>query len=255
MSWVWETSASEGRELLVELALADFADDKGRCFPGIETIARKARCSVRHAQACVRRFVEEGRMKIDEGKGPHGTNLYQFLAVGKPRGEMAAPPQPLRGEISDPVIAPDPSGTPEEPVDPSGLNDETQIAQSEEPPTYLAPSVDPPAKSNFAGNDAPGPGYRDGGLKRVNSPEAKRERAAADAGRRLAEAQQTFDRAKLRHDTAPTKASQRVLDEANAAYRAAAQAVRELEREPDTPVPRGETPAGFRDRRVRSLGP
>jgi hypothetical protein len=37
MSLVWEKSQAKGKELLLMLAIADFADDWGEAFPGIKS--------------------------------------------------------------------------------------------------------------------------------------------------------------------------------------------------------------------------
>lgn len=46
MGQVWKHAPFDKSKLLVLLALADHADDDGVCWPSIETIAVKARCSV-----------------------------------------------------------------------------------------------------------------------------------------------------------------------------------------------------------------
>lgn len=102
----------------------------------------------------------------------------------------------------------------------------------------------------------PGKGYRDGNLKSNASPDARRERAERDTKRRLTEAERTYSHARQRHDLNPTAASKRALAEADAAYRTAAQAVRELDVEPDTPVPRNANSPrpSFVDKASRTLG-
>lgn len=45
-NWVWQHSRAEGNELLVELAIADRANDDGEdCWPSMETLCRKTRLS------------------------------------------------------------------------------------------------------------------------------------------------------------------------------------------------------------------
>ena len=46
ISYVWESSPFKGERLLLHLALADFANDEGECWPAQPTLAKKARCSV-----------------------------------------------------------------------------------------------------------------------------------------------------------------------------------------------------------------
>jgi hypothetical protein len=43
LSMVWDTGPEDKAELLVLLALADFCDDSGVCWPAVSSIARKSR--------------------------------------------------------------------------------------------------------------------------------------------------------------------------------------------------------------------
>ena len=54
MTQVWEHSSQEHGNLLVLLAIADFADDAGRAFPSVETLAKKARLSERQVQRAIK---------------------------------------------------------------------------------------------------------------------------------------------------------------------------------------------------------
>jgi Helix-turn-helix domain len=56
MTAVWDNSPYEGGELLVLLALADWADDQGRCWPSVPAIAPKARLKERHVYSILRKF-------------------------------------------------------------------------------------------------------------------------------------------------------------------------------------------------------
>lgn len=81
MTRVWATSPRRGVELLIELAIADFADDQGRCWPAIETIAAKARCSERYVQQTIRTLQSKESLLIEDGAGPYGTNLFTLLNI------------------------------------------------------------------------------------------------------------------------------------------------------------------------------
>jgi len=78
MSEVWDGSPLEGRALLVELALADFANDEGACWPSIGTLSRKARCSESWVHQIIRDLRKRGRIKVHEGGGRNRPNIYQF---------------------------------------------------------------------------------------------------------------------------------------------------------------------------------
>lgn len=60
MTKVWECGPKPHGELHVLLALADFADDHGQCFPRMETIAEKARMTDRDARIVVRKLEANG---------------------------------------------------------------------------------------------------------------------------------------------------------------------------------------------------
>lgn len=69
MAQVWEWSNSEGTDLLVMLALADFCDDEGECYPGIARISRKCRVSERSVQRSVKTLCSMGELSVDQHKG------------------------------------------------------------------------------------------------------------------------------------------------------------------------------------------
>jgi hypothetical protein len=61
MTLVWDSDAYQGGTLLVLLAMADWAQDDGtRVHPHMETLAKKARLSVRGAQRCVLELKKDG---------------------------------------------------------------------------------------------------------------------------------------------------------------------------------------------------
>jgi len=78
MSAVWQHSKQREGNLLVLLAIADFADDEGYAFPAIKTIGKKSRLSHRHTQRIVKQLVEAGELEIDGTKMSHkGTHLFR----------------------------------------------------------------------------------------------------------------------------------------------------------------------------------
>lgn len=114
MSAVWSDETLESRTaLLVLLALADYANDEGFAWPKIETIAKKSRTSQRAVQEVLTGLKEAGKLVIDFGKGPKGTNLYRVIVEGcKCRTPQIAGELFQNGSrIVTPLPAPDPSGT------------------------------------------------------------------------------------------------------------------------------------------------
>lgn len=99
MSWIWQNSPSKGVELLIELAIADFANDEGEAYPSIDSIARKSRASRRYVIDTIKGLTEAGRLNVVEGGGVNGTNRYTFVdPVG---GAFIAPPKRRRGVHSE----------------------------------------------------------------------------------------------------------------------------------------------------------
>ena len=77
MSYIWEHSKAREGSLLVMLAIGDFADDSGKAFPSVITLANKARLSERQTQYCLNDLVALGELSIERNKGPKGCNLYR----------------------------------------------------------------------------------------------------------------------------------------------------------------------------------
>ncbi|SFD17349.1 Helix-turn-helix domain-containing protein [Salipiger profundus] len=104
MSQVWASGPQDRCELLVLLALADFSDHEGRCWPSMKVLAAKARTSERGAQKIVARLVEAGWLEIKTGGGRGGTNVYRILPISS-RSEtpndvhpkQVTPPEPGSG--------------------------------------------------------------------------------------------------------------------------------------------------------------
>jgi hypothetical protein len=77
MARVWELSTQSGTHLLMLLAIADFADDHGRAFPAVATLAKKCRMQPRNANVILAALRASGELQVRAGQGPHGTNLYR----------------------------------------------------------------------------------------------------------------------------------------------------------------------------------
>jgi hypothetical protein len=85
MSAVWDNGPEDQGELLVLLALADYADDNGYCWPAMPSVAAKARMSERNARRIVRKLEASGLLLVEENRGRNATNRYRVIApVAKP---------------------------------------------------------------------------------------------------------------------------------------------------------------------------
>lgn len=83
MSWAWEQEGISAPAKLVLLALADHADDSGKCWPGTRLVAEKCGISRstlgRHLVTLKERGLVEVRPRWRDDKG-QTTNIY-LLAV------------------------------------------------------------------------------------------------------------------------------------------------------------------------------
>lgn len=93
MSWVWDNGPKDPTERLTLLALADWADDAGSCYPSMVGIAEKTGVTERGARGIVRRLEASGWITIKTGGGRGGKNVYRILML-KPG---TANPEPETG--------------------------------------------------------------------------------------------------------------------------------------------------------------
>lgn len=113
MAACWYTTSLAPNERLVALALADFADDHGRCWPSLTTIGQKIGYSRRNTRRIVKTLRDLGYVDILIKAGPRRTPLYQLHPeiLAYPEKDMLEPPLPMpppeRGDSPDP-----PEGTP-----------------------------------------------------------------------------------------------------------------------------------------------
>ena len=76
---VWDTSPYKAEKLLVLLALADWSNDDGYCWPSIDKIARKARITERGAFKIMAEFKEDKTiLLIEQGGGRSKNNIYRL---------------------------------------------------------------------------------------------------------------------------------------------------------------------------------
>lgn len=102
MSCVWDNGPKDPTERLVMLALADFCDDGGNCFPSMIGIAEKACVTERGARGIVRRLEAEGWLSVNIGGGRGGKNRYHLnlnkLGTKNPEPETGNDENPERGD-------------------------------------------------------------------------------------------------------------------------------------------------------------
>lgn len=81
MTWVWANSPYSGERLLLHLALADYANDDGVCFPSHATLAAKARCSTGWVSQTIKQMIADHLIEIVEpaGQGRGKVGRYRLL--------------------------------------------------------------------------------------------------------------------------------------------------------------------------------
>ena len=111
MTWVWQHSPYSGERLLLHLALADFANDEGVCFPSHSTLAKKARCSNGWVSQTIKQMISDRLIEIVEpaGQGRGKVGRYRLLKgdtecdLSEPIGHTVKPVRSHSG-VSDPYL-------------------------------------------------------------------------------------------------------------------------------------------------------
>ena len=97
MSAVWEKSAMKGAPLLLLLAIADHANDRGHdAYPSIGTLRKKVRLDERQVRRIIRLLEAFGELRTSIGTGPRGTNEYIVVVA------TGANPVPCEGDKMPP---------------------------------------------------------------------------------------------------------------------------------------------------------
>jgi uncharacterized phage protein (TIGR02220 family) len=78
MSYIWKHSPSKGSELLLLLALADYASHDGTAHPSVKHLAEKCRMTERNVQLLFKNLVASKQVSIKFGQGPHGCHLFRL---------------------------------------------------------------------------------------------------------------------------------------------------------------------------------
>lgn len=83
MSRVWEHSKAEAGSRLIMLALADFSNDDGECWPSIPQIAVKCLLSERQVQYALRGLEAMGELYIEHSSGGRHKRSTYFVTVNE----------------------------------------------------------------------------------------------------------------------------------------------------------------------------
>lgn len=101
---VLENSKQSGTSLLVLLAIANRADERGRdAWPSVATVAKMARTSERHVRRLLPVLVKAGELAVKRGAGTHGVNLYTITGVG---GQQLPLPMTPDAQVTPDISSP-----------------------------------------------------------------------------------------------------------------------------------------------------
>lgn len=99
---IWKNSNCGGTELLLLLAIADFADDEGTAYPSVRVLSEKIRMSERNTHYLISKLQQCGELLVELGAGPRGSNLYQVNIIAREQvqdlqGVQSLQVQPVAG--------------------------------------------------------------------------------------------------------------------------------------------------------------
>lgn len=104
MNAVWSSGPNDRCQLLVLLAMADMADDAGRLWPAVATIAAKSRMSERNCRRVMRDLEAAGWVETEPHHGRSNTNIY-IIKADRMSGIDAIKPDTMAGyEVGKPDI-------------------------------------------------------------------------------------------------------------------------------------------------------
>lgn len=111
MTEVWKHSKASGNELLLLLAIADFANDRREAWPSVRTLSQRIRADERTVKRMIKRLMELDELRVEYEAGPRRCNLYYVQRL--PRGDKLSPCQSVMGDksdnsLGDRAVSPDP---------------------------------------------------------------------------------------------------------------------------------------------------
>lgn len=102
MARVWDHSQHSGSGLLMLLAIADFADDDGRAYPAVATLATKCRMTSRNVNLILAELRKSGELEVMQNAGPRGTNMYVIRTATLKNSSPLNHSSPLKESSSTP---------------------------------------------------------------------------------------------------------------------------------------------------------
>lgn len=85
MTWVLDQApVADSTQAFVLCVLADWADDNGYCWPSVERVALRARCSESTARRHIRALEKSGIVVRAQASHGRGTNTYRIIVTNQP---------------------------------------------------------------------------------------------------------------------------------------------------------------------------
>lgn len=107
MTLVWKKAPVRGGPLLLLLAIADYANERGEAWPSIESLAQRCRTSTRTIQRNLSALAVSGLVEVAPNAGQNGTNKYRLRRAVLKGGDILSG----GGDKPGPEMSPNPSGT------------------------------------------------------------------------------------------------------------------------------------------------
>lgn len=104
MSAVFDSETLGPTERLIMLALADHADDTGRCYPSIQRLCQRTGLTERAVQSNVKKLQAQGYIKVVPGGGKGRPNIY-FVSAN-PASETPYEKPRISNTVSDDIQTP-----------------------------------------------------------------------------------------------------------------------------------------------------
>jgi hypothetical protein len=136
MQAVFDSATLGPTERLVMLALADHADDDGRCYPSIDRLRQRTGLSERAVQINVKKLADQGYLRVVSGGGKSRPNTYFITpnpAPDAPTNPAYGAPNPAYGAPNPAYGAPNPAYGAPNPA-PDAPEPSRTVKNQEEPP-------------------------------------------------------------------------------------------------------------------------
>jgi len=114
MTHVWNNSKQGGSRLLMLLAIADYANEQGKAWPSLETLAQRTRQTTRNTIRIIEKCVADKELEYQQYASPYGTNLYSLKIsrtekVNPKASRRTSDILGINGNQTDTSLSPDPS--------------------------------------------------------------------------------------------------------------------------------------------------